>query len=303
MTSLLSELGSTFLMPTPDVAPSPAQLHGVEVNTYAYELAQATIWIGYIQWMRENGFGFPSEPILKPLVIIKRMDAILAYDAKGNPVEPDWPQADVIIGNPPFLGDKKMRAELGDKYVDDLRALYAGRIPGQSDLVCYWFEKARAMIEAGKLRRAGLLATQGIRGGANRTVLDRIKQIGDIFWAQSDRNWILDGAMVHVSMVGFDNGVEQNRALDGNSVSVINPDLTASIDLTVAQPLPEDSGLAFIGTQKGGAFDITYELAQQMLSQGGNPNKRPLTAAKLCSIRRTESYGLVFPKPKSCHRK
>jgi len=113
----------------------------------------------------------PGEPILKPLDTILHMDAIPAYDEQGQPVEPEWPWADVIIGNPPFLGDKKMWAELGDKYVDDLRGLYAGRIPGQSDLVCYWFEKARALIGTGKLQRAGLLATQGIRGGANRTVL------------------------------------------------------------------------------------------------------------------------------------
>ena len=56
----------------------------------------------------------------------------------------------MIIGNPPFLGDKKMRAELGDEYVDALRKLYEGRVPGGADLVCYWFEKARAQIAAGK---------------------------------------------------------------------------------------------------------------------------------------------------------
>ena len=100
-------------------ASRPAQLHGIEINPYAHELAQVTIWIGYIQWLRENGFGLPAEPILKPLDTIRRMDAILAYDAEGKPVEPEWPAADVIIGNPPFLGDKKMRSELGDEYVDD----------------------------------------------------------------------------------------------------------------------------------------------------------------------------------------
>jgi methylase of polypeptide subunit release factors len=66
---------------------------------------------------------------LRELDNIQHRDAILAYDAKGNPVEPEWPQADFIIGNPPFLGDKKMRGELGDKYVDDLRQLFAERIP------------------------------------------------------------------------------------------------------------------------------------------------------------------------------
>ncbi len=82
-------------------------------------------------------------------------------------------------------------------------------MPALADLVCYWFEKARAQIAAGKAKRVGLLATQAIRGGANRKVLERIKESGDIFWAQSDRNWVLDGATVHVSMVGFDAGTEK----------------------------------------------------------------------------------------------
>ena len=78
-----------------------------------------------------------------------------------------------------------MRTELGDVYVDAPVHLYDGRVPGEADLVCYWFEKARAQIAAGKAKRAGLLATQAIRGGANRKVLERIKGTGDIFWAQS----------------------------------------------------------------------------------------------------------------------
>jgi type II restriction/modification system DNA methylase subunit YeeA len=214
------KLGLSLL--SPNVAPSPAQLYGIEINAYAHELAQATVWIGYIQWLRENGFGDPPEPILKPLHNIVQMDAILTYDEAGRPVEPEWPEAEVVIGNPPFLGVSKMWSELGQKYKNDLFGLYDDRLPA-SDLVCYWFEKTRAVIEIGKSKRAGLLATQGIRGGANRTVLERIKSSGDIFWAQSDRNWVLDGAMVHVSMVGFDDGTEQLRELDGQPVSVIHP--------------------------------------------------------------------------------
>ena len=123
---------------------SPAQLYGIEINDYAHELAQATVWIGYLQWLHENGYGFPSEPILQPLHNIKHMDAILAYDEQGRPVEPEWPEAEVIVGNPPFLGGKQTaQRNLGDKYVDDLFKLYAGRVPHESDLVCYWFEKAR----------------------------------------------------------------------------------------------------------------------------------------------------------------
>ena len=76
--------------------------------------------------------------------------------------------------------------------------------------------QARAMIEADNVKRVGLLATQGIRGGPNRTILKRIKESGDIFWAQSDRDWVLDGANVHVSMVGFDGGGDTERVLDGD---------------------------------------------------------------------------------------
>ncbi|MBN1581065.1 MAG: class I SAM-dependent DNA methyltransferase, partial [Anaerolineae bacterium] len=272
---LAAVLGLPQMMHLPGFAPSPDQLHGIEINEYAHELAQATIWIGYIQWLHDNGYGVPSEPILKPLENILQMDAILAYDEDGNPVEPEWPKADVIIGNPPFLGDKKMRAELGDKYVDDLRELYGDRLPGQSDLVCYWFEKARAMIEVGTVKRAGLLATQGIRGGANRTVLERIKQSGDIFWAQSDRDWILDGAIVHVSMVGFDKGIESSRLLDGRSVSSIHADLSSHADVTKAKVLEENQLLGFIGSCKGGSFDIFDDEALEILQDGGNPHGKP----------------------------
>lgn len=254
---------------------SPEQLYGIEINEYAHELAQATIWIGYIQWLRENGFGQPSEPILKALDNIHQMDAILAFDEQGNPIEPEWPEADVVIGNPPFLGGSKLRGEFGDKYLENLFSVYDTRLPGFSDLCCYWFEKARAMIETGKLKRAGLLATQGIRGKTNRTVLQRIKKSGDIFWAQSDRNWILNGAAVHVSMVGFDDGIETIRELDGSSANAINTDLTTAADLTERQLLCENPNISFQGPSPKGPFDIPKKTAQKLLTASGNPNSRP----------------------------
>ena len=124
-------------------------------------------------------------------------------NADSAPSEAEWPSTDVIIGNPPFLGRKLIRRELGDDYVDAMFEVWADRVPREADLCCYWFEKARSRIEQGFTHRAGLLATQGIRGGRNREVLDRIAECGAIFWAQSDREWTLDGAAVHVSMVGF----------------------------------------------------------------------------------------------------
>ncbi len=255
---------------SPLEAPSPGQLHGIEINEYARELAQATIWIGYIQWFVKNGYGFPAEPILKPIDSIEHRDAILNPDG----TEPDWPECDAIVGNPPFLGDKKMRAELGNEYVEVLRKLYADRIPGQSDLVCYWFEKARAMIAEGKAKRAGLLATNSIRGGANREVLKRIKESSDIFWAISDRDWILDGAAVNVSMIGFGSQEEHPKNLDGKTVQSINSDLTALADLTTARSLAENKQIAFIGDMKKGQFDISGSIAKEMLSAPLNPNGR-----------------------------
>jgi type II restriction/modification system DNA methylase subunit YeeA len=63
------------------------------------------VWIGEIQWMRRNGFDVSRDPILKPLDTIECRDAILNEDGTAA----DWPRADVIIGNPPFLGGKMLR--------------------------------------------------------------------------------------------------------------------------------------------------------------------------------------------------
>ncbi|MBN1317124.1 MAG: class I SAM-dependent DNA methyltransferase, partial [Anaerolineales bacterium] len=269
---LASELGLPMMLHLPGFAPSPAQLHGIEINPYAHQLAQATIWIGYIQWLRENGYGAPPEPILQILDNILNMDAILAYDADGNVVEPEWPAADVIIGNPPFLGGNKIRQEFGDEKVDALFMLYKERVPAFADLVCYWFEKARLMIEKKRTKRVGLLATNSIRGGVNRKVLERIKETGNIFWAQSNRDWVLDGAAVNVSMIGFDNGAQTEQWLDNFQVNQINSDLTAALDLTRAHTLSENMGICYIGSKKAGAFDIDAEFAYRLLSSPVNPN-------------------------------
>jgi hypothetical protein len=197
----------------------PEALRGIEVNPYAAELARVTLWIGDIQWMRSHGYQIDRRPILGRLDAIECRDAILGWDL-DNPVEPSWPDAEFIVGNPPFLGGKLLRRSIGDDaYVDALFAVYDGRVPREADLVTYWFEKARAMIENGHTKRAGLLATQGIRGGASRRVLQRIGSSGALFMALSDEPWILDGAAVHVSFVCFDDGTEREHMLDGQRVA------------------------------------------------------------------------------------
>ncbi|MCZ2115175.1 MAG: class I SAM-dependent DNA methyltransferase [Anaerolineae bacterium] len=262
-------------LPEIPLSVGPQQLYGIEVNEYAHELAQVTVWIGYLQWRYENGFGEMADPVLRPLRNIRRMDAILTYDADGKPVEPDWPAAEVIIGNPPFLGGKKTLTELGQTYMDDLRDVYKGRLPGFSDLVVYWFEKARTQIEMGKAMRTGLIATNSIAMGTNLPVLKRIKESGDIFFAWDDRPWVLDGAAVRVAIIGFDSGDEVNRRLNDEAVRSINADLTSGLDLTRAIVLEENKNLSFIGTQKSGPFDIDTTTARIMLAaqnKNGLPN-------------------------------
>ncbi len=256
---------------TPRVQPD--QMLGLEINHYAAELARTALWIGHIQWHQANGFAYTQRPILTPLDTIRQTDAILDRNDPDNPAEPEWPAAEFIVGNPPFLGVKLLRTGLTDVYVDHLFRQYDGQVPGEADLVCYWFYKAHQAIETGKAKRAGLLATQGIRGGANRKVLQRIKETGDIFMSWSDHPWILEGAAVHTPIVGFDDGSDSERKLDGHPVDAINANLTGGVDLTGAKRLAENAGIAFMGDTKGGPFDIPDTLAQEML-RSPNPDGR-----------------------------
>jgi type II restriction/modification system DNA methylase subunit YeeA len=252
----------------------PEAVLGIEINPYAAELARVSVWIGEIQWMRRNGFGVSDQPILQPLDNIECRDAIL----NTNGTEASWPEADAVIGNPPFLGDKFMRDGLGIAYTETLRSAYSGRVPGGADLACYWFEKARGQITTGVTRRAGLVSTNSIRGGANRVVLDRIVEKFSIFDAWADEEWTVDGAAVRVSLVcfGAKGDVPARSTLNGIAVNAIFSDLTAGrVDLTVAAQLTENSDVAFIGNQKGGAFDIPGELARRFIQLPNNPNGRP----------------------------
>jgi type II restriction/modification system DNA methylase subunit YeeA len=251
----------------------PHQVLGLEINEYAHELAQVAIWIGYLQWMLGNGFGY-SEPVLDPLETIRLQDALL--DLSGDqPSEAEWPVADFIIGNPPFLGGKRLRAELGDAYVNNLFTVYKGKVARESDLCCYFFEQAREELADNRTYRAGLLATNSIRDGANRKVLERIKESGSIFEAWSDEPWILDGAAVRISIIAFDDRSEVRHRLNGQLVNEIYTDLTSTLDLTKGRVLAENQGLAFQGPVKVGPFELDPQLAKTFLVAPINVNGRP----------------------------
>ncbi len=266
---------------TPHVRPT--QLAGIEINPYAQQLAQVVIWIGYLQWMHHNGFNPPRDPVLEPIESIRLMDAILDLSDPENPKEPEWPEADFVVGNPPFLGGNRIRAELGDEYVGKLFRVYDKRLSGFADLCCYWFEKGRSQLEKGTAGRVGLLATQGIRGGVNRDVLSRIRNTASIFFAEADRNWILDGAAVHVSMVGFDDGSETTHWLDGKRVEQINANLTSIADVTNARKLLENKDCWCYGSQQKAKFDIEPQVALPML-QCPNPSRLPNSDVLLPSV-------------------
>ena len=256
-----------------ELATGPANVLGIELNEYAAELARVTVWIGELQWRLDHGYPFKTNPVLEPLDHIQHRDALLS-EVDGKTVEADWPEADAVVGNPPFLGDKKMRAELGDAVTDTLRKTYEGRVPGGADLVCYWFEKARAQIAAGQLLRAGLVSTNSIRGGANRKVLDAICASTRIFEAWSDEPWVNEGAAVRVSLVAF-GGSEQQPVLDNACVAAIHADLTAQgANVTQAKRLSENRSGCFYTTVKAGSFDISGVDARKWLALP-NPNRRP----------------------------
>jgi type II restriction/modification system DNA methylase subunit YeeA len=263
----------------------PRRLHGIEVDPYAHELASIVVWIGYLQWKRKNGVPFETEsPILEPFTNFQRMDAIMDLSNPDTPQQATWPDVDVILGNPPFLGGRQLRRELGDDYVAQLHRLWSPSIKPGSDLCCYWFEKARVQLNQGRVKRVGLLATQGIRGGKNRDVLKAVKETGDIFFAVDDRKWMLDGAAVQVSMVGFDDGSEKRRVLVRHTggrltqelvVPDIHADLTANTaDTTTALRLEENLHISFMGDVKAGKFELTASEADLML-RSPNPHGRP----------------------------
>ena len=246
----------------------PEAVKGIEMNLYAAELARVTVWIGEIQWMKRNGFNVSRNPVLKPLEIIECRDALLNSDG----TETEWPKVNVIVGNPPFLGNKRMKRILGTDYVMSLRNRYSGRVSGGADLVIYWFLRSWELLNTAKIERAGLVGTQAIRRGASRKTLDEIVKHGRIFDAWDDEEWTVDGADVRVSLVCFDTQTTGIVRLDGLPVPVISSDLNPAGDLTHPNTLGENTGVCFQGTIKGGPFEVSGELAREWLQLPANPN-------------------------------
>lgn len=216
----------------------PWQFKGIELKPWAREIAELTLWIGFHQFWREHHDVQPPEPILQDTGTLECRDAVIGWrEVRRDPsrerpdptpriehpvtgeLVPDpaatipywehvaphvasWPQADFIIGNPPYLGQFRQRAVLGDGYVDALRASYPD-VPDAADYVMYWWFRAAQEVAAGRTLRAGLITTSSIVQTQNRTVIADAAAAGaGVMWAIADHVWFdgADGAEVRVAM-------------------------------------------------------------------------------------------------------
>ena len=151
--------------------------------------------------------------------------------------------------------------------------LWDGRVPREADLCCYFFEEARDDSAWPLIECAGLLGGNTRHPGRPTARCSSDSRIHDIFFAVSNRDRILDGANVHVSMIGFDEGNETQRVLDSVAVASIHADLTAASDMVSVASLLENKGLSFQGPVKVGDFDTIQQTAKALL-QVPSPNGR-----------------------------
>ncbi|WP_223653384.1 class I SAM-dependent DNA methyltransferase [Hymenobacter psoromatis] len=204
-----------------------------------------------------------------------------------DPHPASWPEADFIVGNPPFLGDKAMRSALGDGYVNALRKAYKGRIPESADLVMYWWYKAARTLQAGQIERFGFITTNSITQQFNRQVVQPFltdsSQPISMFFAVPSHPWVegSDGAAVRIAMTAAERGSQPGELLkievessqdDGSSLvefriqaGQINADLTIGADLDSANALVANDGMCNLGVSLFGAgFMVSYQEAENL---------------------------------------
>jgi hypothetical protein len=209
---------------------------------------------------------------------------VLAY---VNPRRAEWPHADFIVGNPPFLGNWRMRGELGDGYAETLRSVY-NEVPETADYVMYWWHRAAERVRARQTRRFGFITTNSLRQTFQRRVLTPhltdASTPASLVFAVPDHPWVesSDGAAVRIAMTVAEAGTLEGRLLrvvseepgDGEGASkvvfverygLIHSDLTIGPNTTAAVPLKANKGLSCRGVSLHGAgFIVTPEKAREL---------------------------------------
>jgi hypothetical protein len=292
----------------------PHQFLGLEVNPRAAAIAELVLWIGFLQWHFRTRGGVPPEPILRDFKTIKVQDAVLAWDkrelarddqgrplqrtdAEGNlidvwrfenPKRPEWPTADYIVGNPPFVGGKDIRGRLGDGYAE---ALWAANphMNESADFVMYWWDRAAELLtrKGTPLQRFGFVTTNSLSQLFQRRVMERylnaknpvslVMAIADHPWTKATR----DAAAVRIAMtvaaLGKHDGqlfeVTKEEALDTDAPELqlrvvpgkINSDLTVGVDVARTSSLAANSGLSSRGMMLfGSGFIVTRQQAMHL---------------------------------------
>ena len=230
-------------------------IHGIEIDPFAVEIAKATLWMTHALVARQ--LGAPESPLpLQPMTTLQCADSLKI----------DWPNVDAIIGNPPFHGDRRLRAVVGDAYIDWLKSEFG---VGVKDHCVYFFRKAHEQLRKGQ--RAGLVATNTISQAKNRDAsLAWIAATGGtIFDATSTKPWSGD-AKVHVSIVCWEKDTVPIPPflLDGRDVVGITPSLRAGIGHRETERLQANVAVAFQGYLLNGiGFVLDDAEARELLAR------------------------------------
>jgi len=275
----------------------PHQFIGLEVNPRAAAIAELVIWLGYLQWHFRTRAELPSEPIMRDFKNIAAMDAVLTWDGDdgtrtypalpgANPRRPDWPKANFIVGNPPFIGGKDVRAKFGDAYCEALWKVHK-HINDSADFVMYWWDHAAEIVANQESQRFGFVTTNSITQVFSRRTVARhleakrpislLMAIPDHPWTKaSDQAAAVRPAMT-VGIAGRHEGVlrevTSEKALDTDTPEIefsartgrINADLTVGVDVASCVSLSSNEGICSRGMSLHGAgFIVTPSEAEHL---------------------------------------
>ena len=234
---------------------TPAQFFGMDTSPFAVELARVTLMIA--RKVANDRLGLTE----RDLPLDNLDNNIRVADALFTP----WPEADAYVGNPPFLGGKHMRLNLGDEYVDQVFQRFP-EVHDSVDFCTYWFRLSQENLKPDG--RAGLVATNSIRHGKSRRAsLDYIRDNGGhIHSAISTQPWSGE-ANVHVSIVNWNQEAAGSFRLDGEIVNRINTSLRSTVDVSEAMALMANKDYCFQGViPLGKGFNVTEEQVRQYIA-------------------------------------
>ncbi|WP_328595986.1 class I SAM-dependent DNA methyltransferase [Aureimonas psammosilenae] len=283
----LAELGQAENMGLDRETVDPHQFLGLELNPRAAAIAELVVWIGYLQQHYKTRSGHPSEPILRAFQNInggqrEGFDAVLEWDGGASkPRRPDWPDAEFIVGNPPFIGGKDLRSRLGSSYVEALWCAHP-QMNESANYVMYWWDRAAELLTSvdTRLRRFGFVTTNAITQPFQRSVIERrlnAKEPIHLRFAVPNHPWTKvtsDPAAVRVAMTVAEKGggggvlwkVSSERKLDTDEPEIdfvrqeglINSNLSIGTDVTKTRPLLANDGLSSPGVKlHGNGFVVT----------------------------------------------